>query len=135
MRNFPTLAAAAEFFARTAVEMDDIKRHCLQEGAELLAAEAKRAVDAYDANWTPSSPATSGADTPLFETGGLRDSIEHLVSEDAAYVGSNDEAAFSQEFGTDTIPPRPFLSVVAAAKQVELEELVASRVEAVMKKR
>ncbi len=52
-------------------------------------------------------------DDPLLRTGGLRDSIEHVVAPFEAAIGSNSEIAEYQELGTDKIPPRSFLGGAA----------------------
>jgi HK97 gp10 family phage protein len=48
---------------------------------------------------------------PLLNTGSMRDSISHVVNIQQLYaiVGSKDEIASFQEFGTQRIPPRPFI--------------------------
>lgn len=48
-------------------------------------------------------------DDPLLRRGDLRESIEHEVSGMTAVIGSKDDVAAYQEFGTDKIPPRPFM--------------------------
>jgi phage gpG-like protein len=49
----------------------------------------------------------------LLRTGELRDSIHHDVTELVATIGSTSEIAEWQEFGTERIPPRPFLGPAA----------------------
>jgi hypothetical protein len=51
---------------------------------------------------------------PWRQTGALADSIAVAADGDAAIVGSTDAVAPDQEYGTATIPPRPFLAPIAA---------------------
>jgi hypothetical protein len=46
---------------------------------------------------------------PLLRTGEMRETIEHETHEFTAVIGSKDDKAAWQEFGTDRIPPRPFM--------------------------
>lgn len=52
-------------------------------------------------------------DVPWMISGELRDSIGSTMGENEALVGSTSPIAAYQEFGTSTIPPRPFLAPVA----------------------
>jgi hypothetical protein len=45
----------------------------------------------------------------------LQASIAHTTTGLSAEVGSNDPAAAPQEYGTATIPPRPFLAPAVTA--------------------
>jgi hypothetical protein len=63
----------------------------------------------------PATPAGNG-DTPLLETGEMRDSIEHSSNSSEALVGSNSDKAVWHELGTIHIPPRSFLALAAAEK-------------------
>lgn len=94
----------------------------LEKAAQMIEDEAKRVIGTYEYGWPPLQPETvrrKGADTPLFETGELRDSIQHYVDRQrlTAQVGSNDPVAVWQELGTRTIPPRSFL--MGAAMRME----------------
>src|SRR2546430_4626097 len=73
-------------------------------------------------------------DTPLLETGEMRDSIHHHVDphEPAGYVGTNNKIAVYQELGTDRIPPRSFLAGAATHKEHEIHELAARVMAGVM---
>ncbi len=69
----------------------------------------------YQPGWSPLKPETierkATGDSPLLETGEMRDSITHevLPAELAVIVGSTDKIAVYQELGTSRIPPRPFI--------------------------
>lgn len=65
-------------------------------------------------------------DAPLLRTGEMRDSIvtEHFASE--AIVGSKEKVAAYQEFGTETIPPRPFLGPAAFDNKNRIHKLIGN---------
>jgi hypothetical protein len=100
----------------------------LEKAAQIIEDEAKRVIGTYEYGWPPLQPATvarKGADTPLYETGEMRDSIEHYVDAQRliAQVGSNDPKALWHELGTVTIPARSFLMGAAMRKEREIHEL------------
>ena len=80
---------------------------------------AKGLIGHPNASWPPLAAETlkrkDGVNTPLLETGEMRDSIEHVVADSShGYVGSNDDKAVWQELGTSRgIPPRSFLGLAA----------------------
>ena len=87
---------------------------------ETLALEAWGYIGTYQTGWAPLKPETIAqkmtGDTPLLETGEMRDSIEHRAMQlpDGAIgeIGSNDPIALYQEMGTSRgIPPRSFLGL------------------------
>ena len=97
----------------------------LEKAAKMIVEEAQRVIGTYEYGWPPLKPATVArkeADTPLYETGALRDSIGYEVQCDqlTASVGSNDPVAVFQELGTVTIPPRSFLMGAAMHKEAEI---------------
>ena len=61
---------------------------------------------------------------PLLRDGTLRDSIvtEHTVMQ--AVIGSKNPIAAYQEFGTETIPPRPFLAPAAEANKKKIHQMI-----------
>lgn len=65
-------------------------------------------------------------DAPLLRTGDLRDSIEHEVSGLEAVIGSKSEIAEYQEFGTRTIPPRPFIGPAAFNNKPAIEKILGT---------
>lgn len=123
-----SLLHAASFFGGMAVHIDHLKHDALDHGARILQTEAKRVLGTYDYGWPALKPSTiagkSTGDSPLLETGDLRDSIERDVQTDKAYVGSNSNKALWHEFGTSRIPPRPFLGGAANAKTAEIGEMI-----------
>jgi HK97 gp10 family phage protein len=132
------LFQAAAMFTRIAVDIDHSKHHHLDEGSKILQDEAKRVLGTYDYGWPRLKPETIArketGDSPLLETGELRDSIERDVQHDVAYVGSNNKKAIFQEFGTSRIPPRPFLEGAAKAKTAEIGEMIGAKVHALLVK-
>lgn len=61
---------------------------------------------------------------PLLRTGELRDSIEHEVSGLEGVVGSKSDIAAYQEFGTATIPARPFIGSAAFKSRAAVERIL-----------
>ena len=95
--------------------------------------EALRVIGTYEDGWVPLQPKTverKGAETPLLETGELRDSIEYAVDKQAmvAVVGSNNPKAKWHEFGTIHIPARSFLRGAALRKEHEVTTLVGDEI-------
>jgi phage gpG-like protein len=98
-----------------------VRREGVPHGRE----EAKTAIGTYRLDWPPLKPETvarkARGDTPLLETGELRDSIEHMVAREGTevvgYVGTNDPIAKYHELATRTIPPRSFLGEDEARTQ------------------
>jgi phage gpG-like protein len=66
------------------------------------------------------------ATDPLLRTGELRLSIGHTVEEHGVILGSTDPVAPYQEWGTDRIPPRPFIGATMSREGHEAAELVAN---------
>ena len=120
-----SLTSAAAHFATIAGEMAIVEHHALEKACVIVETEAKRVIGTYEYDWTPlaaSTLARKKADTPLLETGEMRESIEHTVQGSDGYVGSNDMKAVYQELGTATIPARSFLEGAARHKEHEVLE-------------
>lgn len=102
----------------------------LEKAGEVVEKEAKSAIGTYKYGWPPLAPETvtkKGADTPLLETGEMRDSIGHRLDGDhAVVVGSDNKKAVYHELGTPTIPPRSFLVSAAMEKEAEVVEILGS---------
>ncbi len=108
-----------------------------KEAGEIVEKEAKRVIGTYDYGWAPLAESTlerKSADTPLLETGEMRDSIEHTVRikwlglRYVTYVGSNNQKAVWHELGTPTIPARPFLRGAVDEKIEDIVEATGRRV-------
>jgi HK97 gp10 family phage protein len=115
--------------AAASVEIDHAMREPIAKGCEKLEKSAKNAMGdpGNGFGWPPLKPETiarkANGDTPLVETGELRDSIEHNSDSKEGYVGTNNEKAVWHEFGTSKIPARPFLGGAVAAVGDEVKEL------------
>ena len=98
---------------------------CVEKACRMVEKEAKTAIGTYRYDWPRLEPETvarkAKGDTPLLETGELRDSIEHVVgregTEVVGYVGTNNPIAKYHELGTRTIPPRSFLGEAAMRQE------------------
>lgn len=80
---------------------------------DLLAAEA--GAIAADIRAALGQPPGGPHDYPWRESGTLQASIVAEAAGLSAIVGSVDPVAVHQEFGTSTVPPRPFLAPLAEA--------------------
>jgi hypothetical protein len=108
-----------------------LRRSAIVERAcEIVAQAAKAALGTYDFGWVSLSAETiarkARGDSPLLETGELRDSIHWTVHGNEGSVGSDLDKALWQELGTRSIPPRPFLSG-AARDQERAIQIMAGR--------
>ena len=136
MKEF-SLTGFAAFSAGMVHEIDKAKREALEKGAVIIETEARRVIGTHDYGWPPLAPSTlarKAADTPLLETGEMRDSIEHSVNGDEALIGSDNEKALWHELGTVKIPPRPFLMGAAQHKEQEVVRLIGGHVFKVLTK-
>jgi phage gpG-like protein len=102
----------------------------LESSAQMIEDEAKRVIGTYDYGWPSLKPETikrKGADTPLLQSGEMRDSITHQVDEAAmvAVVGTNDPKAKFHELGTVHIPARSFLAGAAMHKEEDIVRLTS----------
>lgn len=127
MSIFSLTGFAAEL-TRLAIEMPKATHAALEDGAQMIEEEAKKSLGEYQggagpfAAWAPLAESTladkdrKGFDTPspLLREGDMRDSIEHVVDGDKAFIGSNSDVAVDQELGTSRMPPRSFLGRAAA---------------------
>lgn len=125
----------ADFLLDLAVHMPMSEKSALAEAAQLVETEAKEEIGHYQgsagpfAAWAPLKPDTiahkANGDTPLLETGEMRDSIGTVVLDHEAHIGSNDDKAVWQELGTSRgIPPRSFLGGAAVRKSAEVKEVI-----------
>jgi phage gpG-like protein len=107
--------------------MRAFEHEALEKAAVIVETEAKRVIGSYEYGWPPLAASTverKGADTPLLETGELRDSIEHNVDGLVANIGSNNMKAVWHELGTSRVPPRSFLVQAAVHKEKEVVHLI-----------
>lgn len=124
------LVQGAALFAEMAVAYERGVHDALEKACVIIETEAKHVIGTYEYGWPPLKPETiarkANGDTPLLETGEMRDSIEHYVEGKSGFVGSNDDKAVWQELGTSRIPPRSFLGGAAARKGREAAAVGAS---------
>ena len=128
-----TLTSFAAFATHSIVALDHTQHTCLERAAVIVETEAKRVIGTYDYNWTPLAPATlanKAGDTPLLETGEMRDSITHNVDRHEAMIGSDNDKAVYQELGTRSIPARSFLVGAAQHKEAEIVREIGQRMHA-----
>lgn len=63
-------------------------------------------------------------DDPLYRTGEMRDSIEHRTGDMEAVIGTDSPIAHFHEFGTDKMPPRPFLGPALVRNKENIEKII-----------
>jgi phage gpG-like protein len=131
MKEF-SLVGFASFLGTLKLEMDHANHTALEKAAVIVETEAKRVIGTYDYNWTPLAPSTIASkatgDSPLLETGEMRDSIEHVSTDKDACIGSNNDKAVWQELGTVKIPPRSFLAGALQHKTHEVVETIGREI-------
>ena len=117
------LAEGAAIFARMGILYEAGIHDGLEKACVIIETEAKSYPGEYQKGWASLQPATiaqkSTGDSPLLETGEMRDSIEHQVEGHSGFVGSDNDKAVWQELGTSRIPPRSFLGLAAQTKAEE----------------
>jgi hypothetical protein len=106
-----------------------VKHVLLEQIGQIVEKEAKSYPGHYQAGWAPLKPATiarkATGDSPLLETGEMRDSIGHRIhGHESVEIGSDNNKALWHERGTSRIPPRPFLSTALMHKTPEILKLV-----------
>lgn len=133
-----SLTSFAALAAGMVATLEHEMSKALEESGQIVEKEAKRVIGTYDYNWKPlaaSTLARKSADTPLLETGEMRESIEHTVLGHTAYVGTDDEKAAFHEFGTSKIPARPFLRGALDHKITDIVEATGRRVHGTLLRR
>jgi hypothetical protein len=119
------MMTSEQFEAALAAQIKTIKPRLeigLDKVGELAATMAVHYLGTYQEGWAQLKPETIASkatgDSPLLETGHMRDTISHFVNPVSVVmevvVGSTDKKAVWQEMGTSRIPPRPFLSLAMA---------------------
>src|SRR5580700_12227932 len=90
----------AALMMKIGVEMPAAQHAALERAAQLVEFEAKRVIGTYEYGWpllADSTVARKSADSPLLETGEMRDSIQHNSSPTEAHIGSDNDKAVWQE--------------------------------------
>lgn len=130
-RTFSSIGQFVSFMSRQVATLPAAQHHALAEGADIVLKEARDYPGHYQKGWDKLQPETiarkATGDSPLLESGGLRDSYAAKVSDPHhAAVGSDDEKAVWQELGTSRgIPPRPVLALAGVTKEQEVVKAIA----------
>ena len=120
------LSEFASFLTSIAVT-DSLETATMEKVGQLVETESKRVIGTYDYGWPQLSEYTLArkeANTPLLETGEMRESIGHTTMGNETSIGSNEDKALWQELGTAKIPPRSFLQGAAVHKEEEIIKLI-----------
>lgn len=142
MREFESITAFAEHLLVLSASIVAAEHNALEKVAVLIEKDAKEQIGHYqDAvgpfqDWAPLADSTEAekarlgypADAPLLREGDLRDSIKHEVVGLEAVVGSESDIAAYQEFGTDKIPPRPFIGPAAFKNKEAIQKIIGKAV-------
>ncbi len=129
---------------RIQADVDQAMLVSLRKAAEIVQEEARDEIGTYQgdagsyfASWQTLANSTAREkerlgyappDNPLLRTGELRASIQFTIEGHTAVVGSDDEVAVYQEFGTATIPARSFLGRAAYVKSEWIVNMIGGRV-------
>jgi hypothetical protein len=80
---FNSLGGFAAHLLTIEADLHVTEEVCVEKACRMIEKEAKAAIGTYKFDWTPLKPETiahkAGGDTPLLETGELKESIEHTV--------------------------------------------------------
>lgn len=131
------LTGLAGALATAAITVEHSRPVAMERICKLLEKSAKDAIGTYEFGWpelawsTKVDRFTHGfpENEPLLRTGELRDSITYNMDSNGkeAFVGSDDEKAVWQEFGTSHIPPRPYLAGALYANEEKIKEIAVSK--------
>jgi phage gpG-like protein len=136
MGAFTLLEFAAKLMAAEA-DMRLITPETIRAACQIVASAARDMIGVPKPEWPALNPETLArkiANTPLLETGAMRDSIQWNSDEHDGYVGSNSKILQYQEFGTQKgLPPRPVLGLAVIKKEKEIERMAAKAVMSVLR--
>lgn len=133
MMEFDSLEGLARHLMRDTVLELTTTKVGLEAAAKLLEDKSKAIIGNYQtehgamAEWAPLAEATlarKSADTPLLETGEMRDSITHETEDFEATVGATDPKMEWHEFGTKRIPPRPVLGQALVQNAARIQRII-----------
>lgn len=139
--DFNDIASFALHLATLEVAVQRRAEGALNQAAQVIEQAAKDEIGHYQPAvgghpaWSQLADATLAhhasmgvGDTPLMVTGELYASIEHESVGGSAVIGTKMDVGAYQEFGTDTIPPRPFMGPAAFTSKGKVEKIMARAV-------
>jgi phage gpG-like protein len=119
------------------LDMKATESAIVARACQMVSNAAKEAFGTYEFGWVSLAPETIArkmrGDSPLLETGELRDSIQWNANGRLGHVGSNLDTAVWMEFGTSKIPPRSFLGAAAAQQEELIYKMAGKAVHAVLR--
>jgi HK97 gp10 family phage protein len=137
VREFNDIASFALHFATLNIAVQRNAENAMDRALQIIEDTAKDKLGRYQpavggfpawpqlADRTLQHHAQMGmGDTPLLLTGGLYASIEHERRGNEGVVGTKEQVGAYQEFGTEKIPPRPFMGPAAFSNQAKIEKLM-----------
>lgn len=138
MKDFASIEA---FIAHMAMVEQAVIRHAhagLEKSAQVVEKAAKAELGYYQPAvgpfpaWDPLAESTlehhaalGVGDSPLLVTGQLYASIEHETQGHEAVIGTKMDIGAYQEFGTDRIPPRPFMGPAVVHSKEKIEKIMS----------
>lgn len=157
MKSFDNCTGLALHLGKIALAQHEVEHRALEKCAKIVERRAKEKIGEYQEQtgpfiaWAPLAESTlyggyanghyfegkvqlgyAPPDNPLLREGDMRDSVEHMVVDSAAYVGSNSDIAVYQELGTEKIPPRSFLGGALADELPKVCEIVGTSIVAAL---
>jgi hypothetical protein len=140
MRAFSSIDAFVVFLRSRPAAVRAAQKDGAHEAGAFLVHEARELIGTEDETWPPLADVTilikeemgligrvSSTD-PLLRHGEMRASIESTTTPDEVVLGTHDPVAMDQEFGTKSIPPRPFISLTMIRHGHEAAKLVYDHV-------
>jgi hypothetical protein len=124
------LLEASARMAAAAVDIELAQHAALEEACVMVQERAKDLIGVPQPSWPPLAASTLRAkgniNTPLLESGAMRDSIAHTVIDSSlGEVGSDLDRAVWMEIGTSRAPPRSFLALAAHQEGPAVAKMVA----------
>lgn len=138
MREFESVALFAEHLLTLEVAIAATTHRALEKAARIVEKDAKGQIGSYQEaagpfqDWAELAESTKEdrvrkgytENDPLLRDGKLRDSITHEVEVHEAVIGSKSDIAAYQEFGTPTIPPRPFMGPAVFKNKGKIQRIL-----------
>ena len=140
MREFESVLMFAEHLVTVEIAVREATHKGLDQAASLIQRDAQAQIGFYQGavgpfqDWAPLADSTEDEklrlgyepDAPLLREGDLRNSIEREIDGEEAIVGSKSDSAGYQEFGTSTIPPRPFIGPAAFRNKEKVQAILGA---------